>query len=478
MRLERAGAFFGVPGMIVQADAATWLGCYDSSWAGFITDESFAHPAKAAYGLAEHIVKHGLARGYWKPNDLVGDPFCGVGCFGIMVAAHGMRFVGVELEEHFHALCEKNFALNPWCRDGVCRCVCGDSRNFASLVGECAAVVTSAPYADAVHDGCGIDRDKMVDGRGGRNTQALGTHYGESPGQLASLPVGSIDAVLTSPPWSSQAHEGGDTPTARGIGADGKRHRPYTARGLHEPGGPNRLYGQTEGQIGSLPVGSLDSILTSPPYAESVKGEHGERESAADSRDLRDTAGGSMGRSQRYGGYGVTDGQVGAMPTGDLSAIVTSPPYEGTHVADGKASALAAAGNARMIRDGAAERYGDGNGQLGNTTGDTYWKSVAAIYDQCRLALKPGGVLCCVMGNYVKAGKIVDLCGQTWTLLQHIDFEPLERIKALKTTTVEDAGLFEPMRKTKSKVSFFRRLAIQKGSPDPGGEGVLFVRRP
>ncbi len=581
--------------VVGERPVSDWHHCYDDSWDGLIVDEAFAHPAKFSYGLITRIVKHGLARGYWRAGDVVGDPFGGIGTGGIVCAGQGMRWVGVELEPRFVELARRNFALNPWCRNGEATIIQGDSRNFASLVGECTAVVTSPPYVTAVHKGNGIDADKLTGNKAGRHSQAYAQGYG------------------------------------------------------------------------------CDAIVTSPPYAESVKGEHGERESAAESRDARRTEGGSLGQSQRHGGYGGTDGQLGAMPSGSVDSVLTSrkhaiqsgyakqnnlagsghctdvprrsvggtdrgvdraEPSDGKEAVETPGSAdsehagsgvqseraephvlpailvgeKATAGNGRETNIGdsrsqplplerrqgaeavsqdreegkvrelrsapesgnpsqglgslqqqpgescgpvrqlphepsqesvvggktggeansekqrtdrvesscqaiitsppyaqtqvigrdqinrdnfgkgcdltrghkalAEKNYIGSDGQLGNTTGETYWSAVAAIYDQCRIALKPGGVLCCVMGNYVKQGKILDLCGQTWALLQHLGFEPLERIRALKSTTVEHDGLFEPIRRTKIRVSFFRRLAIQKGSPDPGGEEVLFLRNP
>jgi len=67
-------------------------------------------------------------------------------------------------------------------------------------------------------------------------------------------------------------------------------------------------YGTSPGQIGALKEGSLEGIVTSPPYAESVKGEHAERETSDESTAARRTEGGSLGQSQRHGGYGAAHG--------------------------------------------------------------------------------------------------------------------------------------------------------------------------
>ena len=65
-----------------------WHGCYDDGWKGVIVDEAFAHPAKFARGLIERIVDFGLAEGWWKRGDLIGDPFAGVGLGAIASVIH------------------------------------------------------------------------------------------------------------------------------------------------------------------------------------------------------------------------------------------------------------------------------------------------------------------------------------------------------------------------------------------------------
>lgn len=397
-----------------------WHGCYDDSWKGLIVDEAFAHPAKFAYGLIRRIVRHGLEMGYWRAGDVIGDPFGGIGTGGIVCHAHGLLWRGVELEPRFAALADQNFARWKLPPDEV-RIINGDSRKFAELVG-CAGVVTSPPYAETGE----VRSDKQG------YDDARGFEQGK----------GSFRGALT--------------------------------------------YGFADGQLGALPEGSLAAVLTSPPYAECVKGSHGERETAEDSRDKRQTEGGSLGQSQRHGGYGVTEGQLGALPEGSIAGVVTSPPYEDTQVvgrtsfdkkawiADGRPKVDLA--SYRPIDKAGYNQENDSN--IGNTTGDTYWQAVAEIYRQCLLAMKPGGVIAVVVKNYVKGGKIVPLCHNTWTLLQHVGFEPLERVRAMLVKEQTHDGLFEPVTKKTERKSFFRRLAEKKGSPPIDWEEVLFLRKP
>jgi hypothetical protein len=101
------------------------------------------------------------------------------------------------------------------------------------------------------------------------------------------------------------------------------------------------------------------------------------------------------------------------------------------------------------------------------------------VYGQCLLALKPGGVMAVVVKGYVKKGKIVDLPGDTLTMLTALGFEPIERVKAMLVKESSEETLFEgTVTKTKERKSFFRRLAEKKGSPRIDFEEVLFVRSP
>jgi hypothetical protein len=43
---------------------SSWHGLYGESWAGLITPESFAHPAKFSRRLISHIYAHAIAEGW------------------------------------------------------------------------------------------------------------------------------------------------------------------------------------------------------------------------------------------------------------------------------------------------------------------------------------------------------------------------------------------------------------------------------
>jgi DNA modification methylase len=502
----------------------TWHGCYDQSWRGLMTAEAFAHPAKFAPGLIDRIYQHGFNMGWWYRGSTIGDPFGGVAGGGIYAGYHGLGWVGVELEERFVTLGNANLELHraKWVALGVpvgrIRLVQGDSRKFSDhFITD--AIVTSPPYADSIDRPSGIDATKFAQQRFGPNTQALAGTYGSADGQIGSLRGGPVDAVLTSPPYnpgdkadgtgaerdprgdrmrgcfrSSEAY--GKTPGQIGRLAGGGvdavlTSPPYSdglghggGRPIHQPGRPGDVtlqgqkdgYGATAGQIGELTNGSIDAVITSPPYADTpLTGERNfksrfqpdEKSAAANARE----------------GYGKTPGQISNLSGQFVDAVVTSPPYEGIRQ-DGagiNADASSASPTFGSYSEGQTDQWRTQRDQvnIGNQAGETYWQAMHQVYRQCGLAMKPGGVMAVVVKDYVKDKQRVPLCDQTLRLLVHLGFEPVVRVHAMLVKETRSDCLFggpEHVKRTERK-SFFRRLAEKKGSPRIDWEEVLVVRK-
>lgn len=168
-----------------------WNGCYNGGWqAAPLVPEAYSHPAKVSFALAERIYRHMLTEGWLAPGDVVIDPFGGVGGLGFHAALYGMHWTGIELEQKFVDLGNQNLEL--W-RDryaphfpnyGTARLVQGDSRRLVDVVTGAGGVVSSPPYADgAQHTG---GETRMTSGAGG---PIAFVDYGDSPGQLASMPT-------------------------------------------------------------------------------------------------------------------------------------------------------------------------------------------------------------------------------------------------------------------------------------------------
>lgn len=233
----------------------TWFGAYDDSWGDLIVPEAYAHPAKAAKNLAYRICKHGIERNYWQVGATILDPFAGVGCFGIAAAAHGLKFIGVELEENFVSLARETFAMHAreWELAGKPQPVIlqGDSRRLTEIVGQVAGAVTSPPYIDTGVIGPVGKKDIELKGNILRK-QGIEAGYGSSPGQIGAMPEGHIGGAVTSPPYVESLHRWSGKENQLNI-----EKRQYGGTG----------YGSAPGQIGTMPEG----CITSPPYEKSAE---------------------------------------------------------------------------------------------------------------------------------------------------------------------------------------------------------------
>jgi hypothetical protein len=108
----------------------------------------------------------------------------------------------------------------------------------------------------------------------------------------------------------------------------------------------------------------------------------------------------------------------------------------------------------------------------------TYWSEMAKVYRSVHQAMKPGGVMACVVKDYISKGQRVPLCDDTCRLLESLGFEVFERTRAWLVKSESHPGLFgEEVKKTKSRKSFFRRLAEKNGSPEINWEEVIWCRR-
>ncbi len=187
----------------IEPAASEWHGCFDvRGWSGQVASESLSHPAKFAYGQIERIVRHGLEQGHWRPGDLIGDPFGGVGLGGIMAAYHGIRWLGVEVEPVYHAIGCDNFRMNRvrWETLGVPRpvIVLGDSRRLDEVLSQQGragwdAVITSPPYESVqLQQNAGYWERKFerypelrnIQRPHGTNTLGAAPRYGWAEGQI------------------------------------------------------------------------------------------------------------------------------------------------------------------------------------------------------------------------------------------------------------------------------------------------------
>ena len=398
---------------LTQTPLLIWHNCYDRRWRDLMTPDALVHPAKFSAGLIDRIYTHGLAEGWWMRGDIIGDPFGGVAGGGIYAGYHGLNWIGVELEENFVGLGNANLSLHgpKWMALGGASRVAllqGDSRRFAEIVAA-DAILTSPPYADGLGHGGG--RPIHQPGQPGSVTlQGQKDGYGASAGQIGGLSAGRLDAVLTSPPYAETRMDGGGLNLSNEHGGG--------SFGTYDKGATDVYRTQRSQQnIGNLGAGSIDGVITSPPFGD-------EQPCASQRRAKAD-----------YHGFTRGDGAK-------------------------RDQIQRSAGNIAAL--GASE---------------TYWQAMHQVYHQCLLSLRPGGVMAVVVKDFVKSKTRVLLCDQTSRLLAHLGFEPICRIHAMLVKEHRTAGLFHEHVERTERKSFFRRLAEKKGSPRIDYEEVLVVRK-
>lgn len=423
--------------------STTWHGCYQDGWQDLIVQEAFAHPAKYSRGLIHRLYRHLLEQGYIRPGQTVCDPFGGVALGALDAMTYGLRWVGCELEPRFN-----------------------DIANGLDCPG-----MTLAFY-------------RRWYGRGQHNHR----HF-----HLCPL----CAERLASTYWTSKRPRRATTPPHRYIGNFDLWRRQYGFTG------GTLLQGDSRQLRVVLAGAEAACVVGSPPFAQSTNG---------DTRPYGGLADVSQHGGVFYGVYGTTPGQLGALPPGDIAAVVGSPPWEnqlGNHDTSANYDAL----KAKMIRDGhsnAGHRgasfgadYGTAPGQLGNTTGDTFWTAASAIVTECAALLPVGGITCWVVKDYVKNKQRVPFCDQWRQLCERHGFVLVEEIHASLVeehgeqgmlfgtasdiaTAIKEGRAYESsatgktflgQATTTERKGFFRRLAEKKGSPRIDYETVLILRR-
>ena len=406
-----------------------WQGCYDESWKGLIVPEAFGHPAKMARGLLCRIFDYLFENGHLRRGDLVVDPFGGIGSTGIIGASRGLRVVCCELEPKFVALAEQNFELHrhTWTTmgDPLPRIVCGDSRRLAEVLAGEDCVVGSPPFSGSEQP-CASQSQAKKDYHAftrGNGTKRDAIMTGSSPGQSGAMPPGTLaEVIVSSPPYAEGCLQNG--------GAD---QHPENIQG-GKNGHVLRDYGSADGQLAALPAGrAADCLVSSPPYEESLQSTSAKKaESIKRSQIKYDRA------------HGKTSSESYRMTPGAESM---------------------------------GGEYGVTEGNLGNSTGDTFWAASKIIVQQCWQILRPNGIAVFVCKDFIRAKKRVPFSDDWRKLCEACGFELVEWIKAslVKETTVN--GFFGAETERTQRKSFFRRLAEKKGSPRIDHEDVLVLRK-
>ena len=456
--------------------------------------------AKFAKGLIFKIIQHALDEGFLNAGETVLDCFGGVGLGGLPCALQGIRHVAVELEPRFcalangfdcggdvdkHEACAETGEHGPhhitgnlelWQRRYgslpqwvAPRMLQGDSRALRTVLEAADCCMSSPPYVQSLHNKFDVQDRAMRERKAGKR---LGggqiTHdrdYGSSPDNLGNLPPGSVDACLSSPP---HCHGLGKEHTY----ADHAKRDKDSHRGImREKGIADPFYGDNPAQLGNMPAGTLDACVASPPFSGT------EQPCASQSRGLKDYHAFTRGQGTKRDAThtGETPGQLSAMATGEVTAVVASPPWdEGNPPLTPERQRVS---SSPKDHGGPGPQY-QAMATLGSP--DTFWSAARTILEQVYALLRPGGVAIWVVKSYIRDKAIVDFPHQWERLCHAVGFITLHEHHALLVDSHSEMGLFgeEVEMYRKSSKSFFRRLAEKAGAPEINHETVFCMQKP
>jgi DNA modification methylase len=249
---------------------------------------------------------------------------------------------------------------------------------------------------------------------------------------VANLPHGNIDAVITSPPYSEslqvQANPQREMQRIKEKFSEGKltgRESIRLARkgkfNPHSTINLDRRYSNSEGNIGNLPHGSVDAVITSPPYGEAQEGsgiaKRGYQGSKHSPTDL-------VGKRSYMPDKFQSPENISRLPLGNVDTVITSPPYEqglGHNPGKKKITELG------IVRP---EYNWQNPNQIGSMQKETYLSAMLQVYSEMFRVLKPNGLAIIIVKPFIRNKRVVDLPWHTWLLMAKVGFT-LEKLYKL-----------------------------------------------
>jgi len=187
-------------------------------------------------------------------------------------------------------------------------------KNIAQLKhGNVDAVITSPPYAESLANENPQRKEGYWKTSGGYQTGHGTGIYGKNERNIGNLPHGSVDAIVTSPPYAEEAS-------------------PSRAGGIltHKQGCQCNWCKKNRGNAGEIQgYRQVDAVITSPPYSESHVGDNQRYLSGQLSEEENKQIARSLESPNRYG-YSKNTHNIGNLAHGNVDAVITSPPYAKT----------------------------------------------------------------------------------------------------------------------------------------------------
>jgi len=287
----------------------------------FFCKESVMHPAKANLYLLYYLIKR-----YTKPGDVILDPMAGTYSSCIIASLLNRHSIGVDIEEKFYRWGLKNKELLEKAGEarGEMVILKGDARRLSEILKKKVdKILTSPPYSAILSRGEGPGATSIMNPSGYRLSSQ--SRYSERGENIGNLPHGSIDTIITSPPYA-------------------------------------------------------DAIITSPPYLRSAE------------------RGGGINR-QRVG-----DVEIGCST---LGRTVEHPE---------------AIDNLKEYGVDAIRK------NIGNLKGETYLEAMLKVYKECFKVLKPNGRMILIVKDFIRNKRIVPLHEHTIMLCKKVGFKLVDHL--------------------------------------------------
>jgi len=382
-------------------------------WRRFFPEDAIKHPAKANLNLIDFLIDK-----YTKEGDLVLDPMAGTGSICVLATLKGRDAICIDIEPLFYQWMEKAREIvekTPMLgRKGRMINILGDARRLSDLLKQIDIIITSPPYADT------YKHDKRAE-----NPEAIKKHA-----DMLSI-------------------------------RSGDHHTQGRMRRIQRD---FQGYSDNPDNIGNMPLGDIDIIITSLPYAETLSIHSGGMKGLKNAPKPS-----TVGHDKNPQLYSDNPDNIGNLSLGDIDVIITSPPYEsaleGTsrHTRGGIASrdpALAQTetySTVLSVKQGVPVMYSpnpDNIGNLKNRDEDyemlerekrletlykrllrdgkpTYLSEMLKVYNEMYKVLKPNGYAIVIIKPFIRNKQVIDLPYYTWLMMERTGFKP-EKIYKLR----------------------------------------------
>lgn len=252
-----------------------------------------------------------------------------------------------------------------------------------------------------------------------------------------------VDKIVTSPPY------------AESLDRDEHKVQNSRVKAMMDYSYTDKKHGKSTGQIASLPYGEISAVISSPPFQEAEIKRKGQEKSRKDY---------NYGTKLKMSSEHPDNiSKLAENNYGDIDAVITSPPYEGSLARDRsqddsyredreKTHAGGSVGIGkgyqvdptvkRLRKHGRADDkaggpygqslahpYSGATENIGNLKSNNYLDAMLSVYQNCHRVLKDGGLLCLVVKNFIRDKKIVRLDTDTIKLCEKAGFVLKERLK-------------------------------------------------